>query len=89
MEKIRLCFNGLEWSKTRMDYIYNSKSSLFYFKRSFITWFFIFFLIFLILLGDILLCESEHVVLFGGWVNLGKSYIAYEETRPGILIKKK
>jgi hypothetical protein len=33
--------------------------------------------------GDILLCESEHVVLFGGWVNRDKSYMAYEETRPG------
>lgn len=34
--------------------------------------------------GDALLCESEHVVLFGGWTDSTKThYIAYEETRPG------
>jgi len=32
--------------------------------------------------GDILLCASEHVVLFGGWVDSGH-YTAFEETRPG------
>ena len=32
--------------------------------------------------GDVLLCASEHVVLFGGWVN-SNEYTAYEETRPG------
>jgi hypothetical protein len=34
--------------------------------------------------GDVLLCTSEHVVLFGGWANAEKSqYVSYEETRPG------
>jgi len=34
--------------------------------------------------GDILLCRTEHVVLFGGWTSAARSeYIAYEETRPG------
>jgi len=34
--------------------------------------------------GDVLLCTSEHVVLFGGWTDSGKThYTAYEETRPG------
>jgi hypothetical protein len=34
--------------------------------------------------GDVLLCTSEHVVLFGGWADAAKTnYIAYEETRPG------
>jgi len=32
--------------------------------------------------GDILLCRTEHVVLFGGWTS-GGDYIAYEETKPG------
>jgi len=32
--------------------------------------------------GDILLCTTEHVVLFGGWTS-GGQYIAFEETRPG------
>jgi hypothetical protein len=32
--------------------------------------------------GDALLCESEHVVLFGGWID-SDHYTAYEETRPG------
>jgi len=34
--------------------------------------------------GDCLLCESEHVVLFGGWADASHTtYVAYEETRPG------
>jgi len=34
--------------------------------------------------GDVLLCASEHVVLFGGWANSQHSeYTSYEETRPG------
>jgi len=34
--------------------------------------------------GDVLLCASEHVVLFGGWADASHTqYIAYEETRPG------
>jgi hypothetical protein len=34
--------------------------------------------------GDILLNKSEHVVLFGGWVDSSRTkYMAYEETRPG------
>jgi len=34
--------------------------------------------------GDVLLCASEHVVLFGGWTSGAKNqYIAFEETRPG------
>jgi hypothetical protein len=34
--------------------------------------------------GDVLLCESEHVVFFGGWSDAGHTnYVAYEETRPG------
>eukprot|EP01028_Stygiella_incarcerata_P002551 TRINITY_DN1479_c0_g1_i1.p1 TRINITY_DN1479_c0_g1~~TRINITY_DN1479_c0_g1_i1.p1 ORF type:complete len:179 (-),score=37.26 TRINITY_DN1479_c0_g1_i1:63-599(-) len=34
--------------------------------------------------GDILLCASEHVVIFGGWADSDHShYIALEETRPG------
>jgi len=34
--------------------------------------------------GDVLLCVSEHVVLFGGWADADHThYIAYEETRPG------
>jgi len=34
--------------------------------------------------GDVLLCRSEHVVLFGGWTNGAHSdYTAFEETRPG------
>jgi hypothetical protein len=34
--------------------------------------------------GDILLCEAEHVVIFGGWSGSDHShYIALEETRPG------
>eukprot|EP01089_Gocevia_fonbrunei_P001997 TRINITY_DN11952_c0_g1_i1.p1 TRINITY_DN11952_c0_g1~~TRINITY_DN11952_c0_g1_i1.p1 ORF type:complete len:323 (+),score=66.29 TRINITY_DN11952_c0_g1_i1:136-1104(+) len=34
--------------------------------------------------GDVLLCASEHVVLFGGWTDSTKShYVAFEETRPG------
>ena len=34
--------------------------------------------------GDVLLCEGEHVVLFGGWANSERSsYLAFEETRPG------
>jgi hypothetical protein len=32
--------------------------------------------------GDVLLCRSEHVVIFGGWSG-PSHYIAYEETRPG------
>jgi len=32
--------------------------------------------------GDVLLCTSEHVVLFGGWVD-SDNYIGYEETQPG------
>jgi len=32
--------------------------------------------------GDALLCVTEHVVLFGGWVDSGH-YWAYEETVPG------
>jgi len=34
--------------------------------------------------GDVLLCTTEHVVLFGGWTDSDKShYMAYEETTPG------
>jgi len=34
--------------------------------------------------GDVLLCASEHVVLFAGWADAAKTnYISYEETRPG------
>jgi hypothetical protein len=34
--------------------------------------------------GDILLCQSEHVVLFGGWSSSDHThYVAFEETRPG------
>jgi len=34
--------------------------------------------------GDVLLCRSDHVVLFGGWTSSSHtSYTAYEETRPG------
>jgi len=34
--------------------------------------------------GDVLLCTTEHVVLFGGWADASHAnYIAYEETRPG------
>jgi len=34
--------------------------------------------------GDVLLCRTEHVVIFGGWASSDKShYTAYEETRPG------
>jgi hypothetical protein len=34
--------------------------------------------------GDALNCDSEHIVLFGGWTDSEKThYIAYEETRPG------
>jgi len=34
--------------------------------------------------GDVLLCTSEHVVLFGGWSDAAHSqYLAFEETRPG------
>jgi hypothetical protein len=34
--------------------------------------------------GDILLCASEHVVIFGGWTSGAHSeYTAFEETRPG------
>jgi hypothetical protein len=32
--------------------------------------------------GDVLLCASEHVVFFGGWVD-SANYIGYEETQPG------
>jgi len=32
--------------------------------------------------GDVLLCASEHVVLFGGWVD-SEHYTAFEETKPG------
>jgi len=32
--------------------------------------------------GDVLLCRSEHVVIFGGWSG-PSHYVAYEETRPG------
>jgi len=32
--------------------------------------------------GDVLLCASEHVVLFGGWVD-SDHYTAFEETKPG------
>jgi len=34
--------------------------------------------------GDVLLCVTEHVVLFGGWSDAGHThYLAFEETRPG------
>jgi len=34
--------------------------------------------------GDVLLCTTEHVVLFGGWADASHTqYTAYEETRPG------
>jgi hypothetical protein len=34
--------------------------------------------------GDVLLCKSEHVVLFGGWVSAAQTqFVAFEETRPG------
>jgi hypothetical protein len=34
--------------------------------------------------GDVLLCKSEHVVLFGGWVSSAQTqFVAFEETRPG------
>jgi len=34
--------------------------------------------------GDVLLCTTEHVVLFGGWSDASKTqYVAYEETKPG------
>jgi len=34
--------------------------------------------------GDVLLCTTEHVVLFGGWADASHAnYIAYEETKPG------
>jgi hypothetical protein len=34
--------------------------------------------------GDVLLCTTEHVVLFGGWDDASHTqYFAYEETRPG------
>jgi len=34
--------------------------------------------------GDVLLCTTEHVVLFGGWADSSKTqYVAFEETRPG------
>jgi hypothetical protein len=37
-----------------------------------------------LLAGDVLLCVTEHVVLFGGWADASHTqYIAYEETRPG------
>jgi len=32
--------------------------------------------------GDVLLCASEHVVIFGGWSG-STHYVAFEETRPG------
>jgi hypothetical protein len=32
--------------------------------------------------GDVLLCRTEHVVIFGGWTD-AHHYVAYEETRPG------
>lgn len=34
--------------------------------------------------GDALNCDSEHIVLFGGWSDSSQThYIAYEETKPG------
>jgi len=33
--------------------------------------------------GDVLLCTSEHVVIFGGWSGGQTHFVAYEETRPG------
>jgi hypothetical protein len=34
--------------------------------------------------GDVLLCVTEHVVLFGGWADASHTqYTSYEETRPG------
>jgi hypothetical protein len=32
--------------------------------------------------GDVLLCRTEHVIIFGGWLS-GGQFMGYEETRPG------